>query len=882
MSTPADRAERGAALDARNVEGRSTTELENHSHLSVSRPFADGADALAASGLGSPLPIPFRRKEYPPTGYTGRKGIRPSGPDLEEWRAHRGSDNIAVRLAEDVVGIDVDAYDGKQGAATVSSFEAEYGALPPTYRITSRPDNVSGIGLYRLPEGADETDLADMGPGVEVIRHSFRYVMAGGSVHPEGRTYAYVAPDGARSPTPPHRDDLPTLAPAQVAGLRCKAKPSTGAKAHSQSIEDLEADLERLPGLRLRVGGWLPDLERYRTEDARPLATMRDSGEDADGNTWQSSDRAGLLPDKLLRAARLDLTNEVVNGDADEVYLSALLDEFTQADKVMRDRTSEGHTRRAYIDRFVERNKAKAKEYGPQLPAVYAQWVADEETAERLSTATLMSSTSTTAPQARENEGGKQTNAELVAARALAGYTLGVTPEGEPFAVEHNGTGLAIPLGAKGDGLRGRVAAAIYDESGRVIGAEALSSGLGIVIAKAKASETATPMHLRVAHDPDQIVLDLGQPNSARCVVITPQGWTVEERPPAGTLFRRTGTTRPLPTPQRGGSLDVLRDLLGFAADDSRWLLVRGWLSASLRCNSPRPLLLMLGAAGSGKTSRGHLIVNVLDPRPELGSSFGRNLDDDRTKAFNSFQLGYDNLTSISEQTSDQVCRTVTGDAAEKRRNYTDTDVVVMPYRRTGVMTAINAPALRPDALERIIPIPLSAMPNGARRSEEHLWSTFDDAHPGILGAILDDAVTMLAGLPDVIGRNDGPRMLDYWQSLLAIDPVLAEAYADSAADVLTVAAEDDPLVVTVRAWLRAFPRTEREGEPADEFASLDDFARRQPTGVPTWWPVTHRSMSAALTKATNTLAAVGVTFERGKSNGRRTWRFVLDEEQGR
>lgn len=869
-----------AAPDADDVEGGATTkvheEREATTYDTALRPFADGADAVMRSGLGSPLPVPYGKKSAPPTGYTGAGGIRPSGPDVEEWKANRGGDNIAIRLADDVIGIDVDDYDGKAGARTLTSFEEKHGELAATSRPTSRDDGVSGIRLHRLPEGVDESELGDMGPGVEVIRAGHRYVMAGGSLHPEGRVYEYVAQDGTRSLTPPSKDDLPMLSTGQVNGLRKKAKMQTTG-ASSVGIEGLTATLEAHPELVRRLTAWLPTPDLFERDCLKVAQTEKEEVTDL-GNgvrgTWETGGSgSGLVPYLAARALRLDTTREALG--LEPAYADIFRALFDEAE-------------RGLGKKKLNSDAKYAAEKGPQLPSAWEDWTNTERVKAQLESAAMKPAQTTahrvnTETVLSEPEAApKQTNAELVAARALAEYSLGVTPEGEPFAVECNGTGLAIPLGAKGDGLRGRIAAAIYDETGRVIGNEALGSGLGIVIAKAKASGTVTPMHLRVAHDPNQIVLDLGQPNSARCVVITPGGWTVEDRPPAGILFRRTGTSRPLPTPVRGGKLDVLRDLLDFVADDPRWLLIRGWLPASLRCNSPRPLLLMLGAAGSGKTIRGHLIVNVLDPRPELGSSFGRNLDDDRTKAFNSFQLGYDNLTSISEQTSDQVCRTVTGDAAEKRRNYTDTDVVVMPYRRTGVMTAINAPALRPDALERIIPISLSAMPQGARRSEEHLWSTFDDAHPGILGAVLDDAVTMLAGLPEVIERNDGPRMLDYWQSLLSIDPVLAQAYADNAADVLTIAAEDDPLVVTVRAWLRAFPRSEREGEPAEEFASLDHFARGQTHGVPAWWPPTHRSMSAHLTKATNTLAAVGVTFERGKSNGRRTWHFVLDEEQGR
>lgn len=480
--------------------------------------------------------------------------------------------------------------------------------------------------------------------------------------------------------------------------------------------------------------------------------------------------------------------------------------------------------------------------------------------------------------QKRKGSGGPS-HAEIVVETARAGWRVEITPDGQSFAVPHTRPRLAIDLGAKGGALRPIIAKKVYDERGVVLGSEALGNGLAVFMADAFERTTPVSLHLRVAESDGRIVLDLGQPGTMRCVVITADGWTVDEEPPEGIYFRRPRSLSALPTPTPGGSLEPLRRLLAFEVDDRRWHLTRGWLAVCLRADIPRPLLLTVGAPGTGKSTRGRLIVNVVDPRSELGSSFGRNLDDDQVKAMSRYLLGYDNLTSISEAVSDHICRLVTGDSVEKRKNYTDSDSIVLAYRRTGVITAVTMPALRADALERVIPLHLDVM-HGTRRSEAALRAEFEGAHPGILGAVLDDAVVMLRNLPTTMQRADGPRMLDYWVSLLAIDPDLADAFVESADDILVDAAEDDPLVVMVREWLRSFPRNAREGEPADEFASLDKFARTR--GLPDYWPKNQRGMSRDLTKASSTLAAVGITFTKGKSNGRRSWHFVLDEEQGR
>lgn len=468
------------------------------------------------------------------------------------------------------------------------------------------------------------------------------------------------------------------------------------------------------------------------------------------------------------------------------------------------------------------------------------------------------------------------TQAQIVASHVLAEYDFERTPDGQTYAVPKYGPKLPVPFGESGGPLRHRVRAAIRRQSGMVVGDSALTAGISIGIAVALQSPLPKQLHLRVAEvDPGKIVLDLGWPDDTTCVVITADGWRIAAEPPTGVYFRRPPSLQPLPVPKPDSNLDHLRGLLGFAEDDPRWLLIRGWLVACMRPNIPRPALLPLGASGTGKTTRAHCIVNVLDPRPEFGGSFGRNLDDDQVKAYGRYLLGYDNLTTISEAVSDHICRMVTGEAAEKRQNYSDTGVVVVHYRRTGVMTAISMPALRSDALERVIVIPLDRMPATSRRAESELQEEFARTHPATLGAVLDGVVTMLHNLPSVEGP--GPRMLDYYKSLMAYDPACAQAYIASAEETLVAAAEDDPFVSAILAWLDAREVTgELRLPPTEAYEAISKHAREHSGTSSSWWPDDSHGMSRALARAAGPLAAVGVEFASGKSNGRRQWKFTV------
>ncbi len=184
-----------------------------------------------ASGVGFPLPLPPQAKQYPPKGVTGRQGVDPTPGKVKAWCRHRQPrTNVALRLVNGVVGIDVDAYGGKQGERTLARLEQLLGSLPATVVSTSRTDGVSGIGLFQVPPGrlwtpavrAQQQD-GSVTAHIDVIQRSHRHR------HRHRHRYAKTderAPtfnadrlaqhirrvvDSAPPPTPAQRDRLAVL-----------------------------------------------------------------------------------------------------------------------------------------------------------------------------------------------------------------------------------------------------------------------------------------------------------------------------------------------------------------------------------------------------------------------------------------------------------------------------------------------------------------------------------------------------------------------------------------------------------------------------------------------------------------------------------------------
>lgn len=165
------------------------------------------ASCYLDAGWFSILALPAGQKYPPPTGFTGHDAPDASWADLTAWSEDKPEQNVALRMPENVIGIDVDHYGDKNGGDTIADAEQRWGTLPATWRTTSRDDPHSGIRFYRVAPGVRLQDR--VGDSVEIVQRSHRYAMVWPSLHPTGSTYRWVGPDGQN--TIPNVDDLPQL-----------------------------------------------------------------------------------------------------------------------------------------------------------------------------------------------------------------------------------------------------------------------------------------------------------------------------------------------------------------------------------------------------------------------------------------------------------------------------------------------------------------------------------------------------------------------------------------------------------------------------------------------------------------------------------------------
>lgn len=186
--------------------------------------YADAAQTYWDRGWRGVLPLNRGTKWPPPKTFTGYDGVDPSYADVLQWSELYPSGNLCLRLPDGVIGIDVDAYGAKTGAAAFAEAVNRWGPLPEGPQSTSRYDDpVSGLRLYRVPPGTlletvivfPELSVGD----IEVIQPHHRYVVCWPSIHPEDRPYQWRDSTGEPLAVPAV-DELPELPQTWLDGLK--------------------------------------------------------------------------------------------------------------------------------------------------------------------------------------------------------------------------------------------------------------------------------------------------------------------------------------------------------------------------------------------------------------------------------------------------------------------------------------------------------------------------------------------------------------------------------------------------------------------------------------------------------------------------------------
>lgn len=266
----------------------------------------------------------------------------------------------------------------------------------------------------------------------------------------------------------------------------------------------------------------------------------------------------------------------------------------------------------------------------------------------------------------------------------------------------------------------------------------------------------------------------------------------------------------------------------------------------------------------------------LLDPGPVPVRKPPRNAEAWVTAAAgSSWLVAIDNLSDIQPWLSDSLCRAVTGDGDVRRKLYTDGELAVFSYRRCVILNGIDTGAMQADLADRLLPVDLALITDEERQAEEDLWPSWRQAHPLILGALLDLVSDVMARLP-AVKLERKPRMADFARIIAAVAPALdteesktaLARYVGRGADLAAESLSGSSLAVRIQECITS----EFYGTSAGlrtQLTPIDPDAR-----LPKDWPKDGRAVTTQLHRIAPALRKLGWTFIEERDRKLIKWKF--------
>lgn len=392
-----------------------------------------------------------------------------------------------------------------------------------------------------------------------------------------------------------------------------------------------------------------------------------------------------------------------------------------------------------------------------------------------------------------------------------------------------------------------------FDHTGKVPAAAELKRQIELLQAKAvQPGSLEREVYVRAAFADGCIYIDLAD-NSWSAVEIGADGRRIVQSPPV--RFIRVPGMLPLPLPQSGGSIETLRTLVN-VRDDNDFVLVIAWLLNAHRNKGQHPPLVLSGPEGAAKSTLVAILRALIDPNGTPLAGLPRTELELTSHASQGYLLAFDNVSALSVQMSDALCRLSTGAGA-----------------RPIIINGIDDVVTRPDLADRCLFVTCDSIPDERRRPECQLWAEFENAHAQIFGLLLDalsHGLRMLPGThPDRL-----PRMADFalWatacESAFWPQGTFSAAYRSSAAEAVEKLIGPDPVASAVRQL--ATNRPTWKGTASD----LDNYLRAM-TGIldvtPQGWPSDPSRLATRLRQLAPSLTKVGIEVDFTKSGHNRT-----------
>lgn len=257
---------------------------------------------------------------------------------------------------------------------------------------------------------------------------------------------------------------------------------------------------------------------------------------------------------------------------------------------------------------------------------------------------------------------------------------------------------------------------------------------------------------------------------NGKAVKITAKGYKIVRTP--SKTFLQNDTYKAQVKPDKTAVAEELPRLLKahFTLQNQDQLLllstylVGAFMSPVVKC----PVLIFIGDKGSSKSTIMRRIESIIDPKyTDLTGVSNSNADLQIQLANNRF-VSIDNVSRLSQKTSDLLARAITGGSASKRKLYTDNEEVFLNLRCLVAINGIHLFAKSNDLLDRALLFRLKRISPTKIKEESEQDKTFAKDLPKIMGAIFDSVSRVMADKKPVEFHRK-IRMVDFFDAAIKI-----------------------------------------------------------------------------------------------------------------
>ena len=362
--------------------------------------------------------------------------------------------------------------------------------------------------------------------------------------------------------------------------------------------------------------------------------------------------------------------------------------------------------------------------------------------------------------------------------------------------------------------------------------------------------------------------------NASEIAVLNPSEMTIDD-----PMFVSTANmgTQGMPQEIEASYLPhLLRKYFNLATDADLVLLICT-IVAWFWPNQPRPILILSGPAGSGKSLASEFIQSIVDPSKNRCNSLPNNTRDLASVLANNYLCVFDNISNIKPDVSDVLCQAIDFGSFSARKLYTDGEVHTNAFRNSLLLNGIGNFANRGDLLDRSIKIGLQRISPQQRSQLSELRGKFQEDLPQILGALLD-ILKQTIPLIGTVEFEVSPRLADYFalggaisKALWGSEQVFFEAFAQNEESKFSDMVEDDPLSSAVKRFAEKMETDTFTLAPTDFFNKLkaqvgiDEYSNAKNN-----FPQSSAALGKRIPRIQTALSAVGIEITQKKTAGRR------------